>query len=98
MSTHETEQKSDEIPMPIEEVSMHQSIDQVNEPSEVKETPKKDAKSIEEKTLPLDQGTKEEILATESFPLTSITPKESSSSSSIARRNNQKIRGCDQRF
>ena len=83
MSTHETEQKSDEIPMPIEEVSMHQSIDQVNEPSEVKETPNEDTKSIEEETLPVDQGTKEEIIVTESFPLTSITLKESSSSFSI---------------
>ena len=57
---------------------MHQSNGQIDEPSEVKETPNEDTTSIEEDTLPVDQGTKEEILVTES-----ITPKESSSSSSI---------------
>ena len=79
----EAEPKSDEITMLIKKVSMHQSNGQIDEPSEVKETPNEDTKSIEEETLPVDQGTKEEIIVTESFPLTSITLKESSSSFSI---------------
>ena len=48
----ETEQTSDEIPMPI---------DQVDEPCEDEETLNVDATSIEEENLPVDQGIKEEM-------------------------------------
>ena len=72
MLTHESkkpeaEPKSDEIPMLIEEVSMNQSIGQIYEPSEVKENPNEDTTSIEEDTLPVDQGTKEKYLSYKVF-------------------------------
>ena len=79
----EAEPKSDEITMLIKKVSMHQSNGQIDEPSEVKETPNEDTTTIEEETLLVDEGTKEEIHVRESFSSTSITPKESSCSSSI---------------
>ena len=77
--------------MLIKKVSLHQSNCQIDEPSKVKETPNEDTTSIEEETLPVDQGTKEEILVIQSFSSTSITLKESLSSSSIEKK--VKIRG-----
>ena len=68
----ETEQTSDETPIPI---------DQVDEPSEDKETSNGDATSIGEENLPgVDQGIKEEIPLTEIVASTIMNPKESSSS------------------
>ena len=40
--------------MLIKEVSMRQSNGQIDEPSEVKETPNEDTTTIEEETLPVD--------------------------------------------
>ena len=50
----EAEPKSDEIPMLIKKVSLHQSNCQIDEPSKVKETFNEDTTTIEEETLPVD--------------------------------------------
>ena len=53
--------------MLIKKVSLHQSNCQIDEPSKVKETPNEDTTSIEEDTLPVDQGTKEKYLSYKVF-------------------------------
>ena len=80
-----SDQKTDECPMSIEEVSTHLSIDQVDGPSEDKETANGNSKSMEDKTVPVDEATEEEISVTESVSSIRkfLSPKESLISSVI---------------
>ena len=72
------ESEKPEVEQTSDEVSTNPSINEVDEPFEDEQTA-----STEEETVPVDQGTEEEITVTESVPLSSMSPQETSSSSVI---------------